>query len=343
VRKRHEETSAYGDGVPNLLSRSMEWIRRFFRREPAPGYWKEGSTFAFAGFIRFRPWVLPRRHYRLYVPLGYTRWRRAPLLVMIHGCKQTAAELAQGTRITALADAHGALVLMPHQSDAANPYRCWNWFDARTVAGKGEAAIVAKMIRSVAASWRADPARIMVAGMSAGGALAAILGLRYPKLVRAVATHSGIACGAAASAYTVLTAMKRGPETDVAQIAREARTSADIVVPLLAIQGAVDDVVAARHAWALARQYLVLNGVAVPDGGATTVPPPDFDARDATAAAHVAHTREWRRDGRPLVRLVEIDWLGHAWSGGDPALPFNEGAPPDATAMIGEWLAALPR
>ena len=140
-----------------------------------------------------------------------------------------------------------------------------------------------------------------------------------------------------------LTVIKRGPETDVAKIAADARTSADIAVPLLAIQGTVDDVVAPLHAAALARQYLVLNGVAVPDGSASTLPPADFDARDATTLPHVTHTREWRRDGHPLVRLVEIEWLGHAWSGGDPTLPFNDGAPPDATAMIGDWLGALSR
>lgn len=325
------------------LARLSSWLRALFRREPPPGRWVEDTAFAFAGFIGFRPWVLPRRNYRLYVPRGYTRWRRAPLLVMIHGCRQTATELAQGSRIAALADAQGALILMPDQSDAANPYRCWNWFDARTVAGKGEAAIVAKMIRNVAASWRADPARIVVAGMSAGAALAAILGLRYPGLVRSVVTHSGIACGAAASVLTVLPVMKRGPETDVAKIAQDARASADISIPLLAIQGSFDEVVTPRHADAIARQYLVLNGVAVPDGGATTLPPADFEAHDATTMPHATRTREWRREGRPVVRLVEIELLGHAWSGGDASLPFNDAAPPDATAMIGDWLAALPR
>jgi poly(hydroxyalkanoate) depolymerase family esterase len=329
--------------VPELLTRFASWLRRLFRREPAPGRWVEDSTFSFAGLIGFRPWMLPRRKYRLYVPRGYTRWRRTPLLVMIHGCKQTASELAQGSRITALADAQRALVLMPDQSDAANPFRCWNWFDARTVAGKGEAAIVAKMIRTVARSWRADPARVVVAGMSAGAALAAILGLRYPGLVRAVVTHSGIACGAAASAYTVLAVMKHGPETDIAKIASDARASGDVSIPLLAIQGTFDDVVAPRHAEALARQYLVLNGVEVPGGSAATLPPAEFDARDATTPPHITRTREWRRAGRPVVRLVEVELLGHAWSGGDASLPFNDGAPPDATAMIGDWLASLSR
>ena len=266
-----------------------------------------------------------------------------PLLVLLHGCKQTDAELAQGTRITALADAQGILVLMPRQTAAANPYGCWNWFDRRTTAGKGEAAIVAKMIGAVAKRWRADPARVVAAGMSAGAALAAILGVRHPEIVRAVVTHSGIACGAAASPFTALSVMKRGPETDVARIGNNARGSDDIHVPLLAIHGSSDDVVSSRHADALARQYLALNGVSVPDGAPTTLPPPDAETRDASVLPYVLHTREWRRDNVAVVRLVEIGSIGHVWSGGDETLPFNHAKSPDATAMLGAWLAALAR
>lgn len=329
--------------MPSLFSAPIAWIKRLFRREPAPGRWIEGSTFAFSGVIGLHPFIVPKRTYRLYIPRGYGRRPRAPLLVMLHGCKQTADELAQGTRIAPWADANRVLVLMPEQTEDANPYRCWNWFDARTMAGKGEAAIVAKMIEKVAGRWRADADRILVSGMSAGGGLAAILGVRYPELVRAVATHSGIACGAARSAYTALPVMKRGPETDVAAIATAARGSRDVRVPLLAVHGAVDDIVAPRHAEALVRQYLALNGIEVPAGGETSLPPPFIDTRDATRIPHVTRTREWHRNGVPVVKLVDVQSLGHAWSGGDASLPFNDALAPDATALVGAWLSALPR
>ena len=120
--------------------------------------------------------VWPRRAYRLYVPATAAA-RDAPLIVLIHGCRQTAEDLARGTRIAALADALGALVLMPHQKDGANPERCWNWFDGPTAAGRGEAAIVAAMIRKVRRRHQVDPARVCVAGMSAGAALAAVCSL----------------------------------------------------------------------------------------------------------------------------------------------------------------------
>jgi poly(3-hydroxybutyrate) depolymerase len=124
---------------------------------------------------------------------------------------------------------------------------------------------------------------------------------------------------------------------------RARKVEGDVAVPLLAIHGAVDDLVAARNAAGLARQFLALNGVPVPDGSETTLPPPDAESRDASTLPYLQRTREWRQDGRAIVRLVEIEGLGHAWSGGDPSVPFNDGAAPDATAMIGKWIEEAAR
>jgi poly(hydroxyalkanoate) depolymerase family esterase len=326
---------------PSLWSRVKARVGGWFGR-PAPfGRWVKGGAWSLHGLVATQPLLIPRRRFRLYVPRGWTRRSPAPLLALIHGCQQTAEEFAAGTRIEAFADRAGALVLMPRQKRTANPFRCWNWFDRRTAAGKGESAIVAAMLRKVLRRYRADPARVVAAGISSGAGLAAILGVRCPALVRGVVAHSGIACGAADSAFTALTVMQRGPETDVAAIAVEARRASgtDAPVRLLVVQGRDDAVVASRNAAALARQYLALNGVVVPGGAATTLPAPDRDERDATDLERVVRTREWSRDGRPLVRLVEVDGLGHAWGGGDAALPYNDAAAPDATAMLDEWLA----
>ena len=326
---------------PSLWSRLKARVAGWFGRPLPAGRWERGGAFSIHGLVGTQPLLIPRRRFRLYVPRGWARGTPAPLVALIHGCQQTAEEFAQGTRIEALADRIGALVLMPRQKRTANPYRCWNWFDPRTADGKGEAAIVAAMIRKVQRRYRADPARVVAAGISSGAGLAAILGVRFPWLVRGVVAHSGIACGAAASAFTALTVMKLGPETDVAGIAADARRASGTEAPvrLLAVHGGDDAVVASRNAAALVRQYLALNGVDVPGGAATTLPPPDRDERDATDLMRVVRTREWSRDGRPLVRLVEVEGLGHAWSGGDAALPYNDAAPPDATAMLEAWLA----
>lgn len=327
-----------------LRSNVRSWFRRLTGKPVEAGRWLDGHAFSWHGIVGFRPWVFPRRGYRLYIPAGWSKRTAAPLIALIHGCRQTPEEFARGTRIEAAANRAGVLVLMPDQKDHANPWRCWNWFDTRTAHGNGEAAIVAAMIDKVAREFAADRARIVVAGMSSGAALAAILGLRFPKLVRGAFVHSGIACGAAKSALTALTVMRRGPETDIAIIARAARRDAgdERRVPITIVQGTDDDTVARLNGEALARQYLAFNGVDVPDGASTTLPEPDRNDREMVGARSV-RTREWRRDAQPLVRLVEVNDLAHAWSGGDDALPYNDRAPPDATAVLVDWAATLAR
>lgn len=326
-----------------LWSRTKEALARWFHREPAPGRFESGSKFAWRGWITTAPFVWPSRDYLVYVPRGRPRFGRAPLLVWCHGCKETPEEFAHGTRVTELADRTGCVVLLPRQKSTANPWRCWNWFERRTQRGRGEAAIVAAQIRRVQRRHRVDPARVLVAGISAGGALAAVLGVRYPRLVRAVAVHSGLACGAASSALTALSIMARGPDQDVAAIATQARIREaphDVRVPLLAVHGAGDEIVAPRNAVALVRQFLRLNGHPAAAGGDLTVPPAaDAERTDALADGRSMVVREWRRDGRLVARHVEVIGLGHAWSGGDAALPFNDAAPPDATALVGDFFA----
>jgi poly(hydroxyalkanoate) depolymerase family esterase len=325
-----------------LWDRAKALVGRLFRGEPAPGRFESGSKWSLRGFLAVAPFVFPSRDYLVYVPKGRTRWSRAPLVVLCHGCRQTPEEFAQGTRIAELADRQGFVVLLPRQKDSANPWRCWNWFDLRTMQGKGEAAIIAAQIRSVRRRYRCDRKRVLVAGMSAGGAMAAVMGVRYPGLVRAVAVHSGLACSAAKSPLTALGVMQRGPEQNVGEIADDARAEAPagaVPVPRLAIHGDGDAIVAPRNAVALVRQYLRLNNHPAGAAGATSAdwPAPDHEQRTTLAGGRVETVREWRIDGRLVARHVEVTGLGHAWSGGDAALTYNDAAPPDATALVGAF------
>jgi poly(hydroxyalkanoate) depolymerase family esterase len=286
------------------------------------------------------PSVWPRREYLIYIPRGWSRWKSAPLLVLCHACKQTPEEIVEATRMTAFADRHGWLILLPRQKESANPWHCWNWFDRRTAGGNGEAAIVAAQIELVLREYRADPRRVVVAGMSAGGALAAVLGVRHADLVHATVVHSGLACGAAASPMTAIAVMKRGPDTDVERIAIDARRNARVNplrVPLLAVHGDGDDIVAPRNAVALVRQYLRLNGhpgIESPAVANTVLPVADAESRQSGADGRTMTTRDWRVAGKLVARLVTVNGLGHAWSGGDAKFPHNDAHAPDATALI---------
>jgi poly(hydroxyalkanoate) depolymerase family esterase len=327
----------------SLWQRTKSWIARLLRREIAPGRFESDAKFAWHGWLAGMPLVWPRREYLVYVPRGWSRWRRAPLLVLCHACKQTPEEIAEATRMTALADQLGWLILLPRQKESANPWHCWNWFDQRTAEGNGEAAIVAAQIETVVRQYRADSRRVLVAGMSAGGALAAVLGVRHADLIHATIVHSGLACGAAQSPMTALGVMKRGPETDVERIAidvrRKARADA-LRIPLLAIHGDADDIVAPRNAIALVRQYLRLNGhpaIESPMVSDATLPAADAESRETGVDGRTVTTRDWRVGGRLVARLVTINGLGHAWSGGDPKFPYNDAHAPDATALIGTF------
>jgi poly(hydroxyalkanoate) depolymerase family esterase len=330
--------------VGKLLGRVVAWLRRIFGREEVPGRFEPGKRFAWGGRLASAPFLWPSREYLVYVPRNHQRRRRVPLLVLCHGCKQTPEDIARGTRIAALADERGFIVLLPRQSEDANQWRCWTWFDSRTAGGGGEAAIVAAQMKEIMGRYRIDRTRVIAAGMSAGGALAAVLGVRYPALVKAVVAHSGLPCGAASSPMKALRVMADGPDQDVGAIGDSARRKApprSLPVPLLAIHGGKDDVVVPRHAIALVVQYLRLNGHPAAGEGANamgTLPTPDRETRTALPSGREEIAREWRIDGRLVARYVEIATLGHAWSGGDAALPFNDAQAPDATALLGAFI-----
>jgi poly(hydroxyalkanoate) depolymerase family esterase len=310
----------------------------FGRRAPEPCRFEPGRKWALSGLLAVAPWIWPRRRYLVYVPRGHSRWRRAPLLVLIHGCRQTPEEIAAATRITTLADELACLVLLPRQNPRANPYGCWNWFDRMTARGWGETAIVAAQVRAVRRRYRIDRRRVFVAGMSSGGALAAVLGVRRPGLFAGVFVHSGVACGAASSAFAALGVLKIGADTNVARIALAAREHADssaLPVPLTVVQGTRDDVVAPVNATQLVRQYLALNGHPLAGTGARDeLPPADATSAASPSDGRVVTTSEWRIAGRMVVRLVLVDGLGHAWSGGDDRYPYNDPHPPDATSLL---------
>jgi poly(hydroxyalkanoate) depolymerase family esterase len=330
--------------LAKLRSRIRDLFVSIFRRKPPePGRFISGSKFSWRGWLASGTWIWPSRDYLLYVPRGYGGWRRRALIVLMHGCKQTPEIIAGGTRITAEADANGWLVLLPRQSAKANPWSCWNWFDAATGAGRGEAAIVAAQVKAVRRTHRIHPRKIYAVGMSAGGGLAAALGVRHPKLFAGVLIHSGVACGAASAPLAAMRVLTHGADTDYERVATDARADAPrraLPVPLLVISGADDPVVAEINAIQLVRQYLVFNGKLTPSSGPPDMlPPPDHETISTLAAGRSVRVDDYRDGRRVLVRWVRVTGLAHAWSGGDDAFPYNDPNPPDATALLAEFVA----
>lgn len=254
------------------------------------------------------------RRYRVYVPSAWDGRRRLPLVIMLHGCTQNPEDFATGSTMNEAAEREGVVVVYPEQPARANSRTCWNWFDsAHQAAGKGEPAIIAAVTRAVLANWNADPQRVYVAGLSAGGAMAAIMGVAYPRLYAGVGIHSGVPFAAATSVAHALPAMHGKPAGPlVVPFAPGAARPA-----LIVLHGDSDGVVSPLNAELIAEQWRASGSAAARDSG--------------TTAGH-AWSR-WR-DRPARVELWRIGGLGHAWSGGNPAGTFADANGPRAADVM---------
>jgi poly(hydroxyalkanoate) depolymerase family esterase len=283
------------------------------------------------------------RHVFLYTPPGLDEAVAAPAVVMLHGCTQGAASFATGTAMNAEADRRGFVVVYPEQSRDANQQGCWNWFQSEQQRRDGaEPSFIAGATRAAIECRAIDPARVYVAGLSAGGAMASIMAATHPDLFAAVAVHSGLAYGSARTLPAAVAAMRSGagdPEA-MGRAAHAAMGRAARPVPSLVIHGRADQVVCPVNGEEVARQWLAANRLAANgsfDG--------DFRRPTETSSERGAHgrtvtARRWAdRDGRVLQELVEIDGLGHAWSGGTPRGSHTDPRGPSATAAIWEFFS----
>lgn len=271
--------------------------------------------------------------YRLYLPSGSSRRDSLPLIVMLHGCKQDPVSFAEGTRLNTLAEERRYAVLYPEQSAHSNPLRCWNWFESASLAGQGEAALIARLIDQITERRPIDPKRVYVVGMSAGGAMACILAVRHSRLFSACAVHSGLMYGAASSPMQALDAMRSGPSAATIEKARqlvdEAGGSA-VIVPTIVIHGDHDTTVNPANADKIIEQLKVRAKIVDSTAGAL------FPSRERriNSGGRTYRQQDYMRKGRNVLRKVLVEGLGHAWSGGDARYEFNDANGPDASQLI---------
>ncbi len=227
------------------------------------------------------------------------------LVVMLHGCAQGADDLARGTRMNAAAESAGVMVIYPEQPASANPQRCWNWFSPeQTTRGRGEVALLAGLIDSVARADGISARRVSLVGISAGAAMAASLAVAYPERYAALALHSGVAALAAKDVMAGLAVMRGGP-ADVSALgvaAVSAMGDRARAIPVIALHGADDKIVASANLRAIVAQWTIVNG------------------------------------GRAPVEEHLLVGVGHAWSGGSAEGTFTAPAGADATGMIMAFL-----
>ncbi|MFZ1427213.1 MAG: PHB depolymerase family esterase [Geminicoccaceae bacterium] len=269
------------------------------------------------------------RTYKLYVPSTY-QGHSMPLVVMLHGCTQSPDDFAAGTQMNKLAEEHGCLVVYPAQSSSANISRCWNWFNAQDQhRDRGEPALIAGITRQVMDDYAVDPQRVFIAGLSAGGAAAAVMAATYPDLYAAVGVHSGLAHGAATDMPSALAAMRSGG-TVAAQERRSGR-----LVPTIVFHGDQDSTVHPRNGDQVIAQARI-------SGPAGLQPTATVLRGQAPGGRSFSRTLHADPDGRSILEQWVIHGAGHAWAGGSTAGSYTDPEGPDAGREMLRFFLANP-
>ncbi|MFZ1389263.1 MAG: PHB depolymerase family esterase [Thiolinea sp.] len=266
------------------------------------------------------------REYKLYIPSSYGQ-KPLPLVIMLHGCTQTADDFAAGTAMNQLAEELGFLVAYPNQTASANNKRCWNWFktqDQQT--NQGEPAIIAGLTQAIIRDYQADKQRVYIAGLSAGGAMAAIMGATYPKLYAAVGVHSGLAVGSATNVISALAAMNKGS----CRVKEITQNSASFV-PTIVFHGDNDSVVHLRNGeqvYAQAEQRLKASNDDYFNDNAFQLEQEQIKPKQGRS-----YTRACLNDAQGLAHIEywTIHGAGHAWSGGNASGSYTDPQGPNAS------------
>ncbi|HEX5344513.1 MAG TPA: PHB depolymerase family esterase [Duganella sp.] len=281
----------------------------------APGKWLTSHVPTAAG---------PQMRYWLYLPNRLS----APegLVVMLHGCHQTATQFAQGTRMNLRAEKYGYAVLYPQQLVSHHAQRCWKWYERATQQGGGDVPTIISMIQNVLTQYTINRSRIYVAGISAGAGMANILALNYPRLFAAVGLHSGPVFGAGHNTLSGIGIMRHGAGLHADMAAHDIlqRYPDFPGMPAILIQGGSDNIVRPINQAQLMRQSLLLNRLSGP---------PKITDKPRS------RLHDFYLGRKLMLRVAHIEQLDHAWSGGDSTQPFTAKAAPDASRLMLDFFA----
>lgn len=333
-----------------LGARLKEQIRQHWREfrmptpaaEPtshgSPGVVPEGERFVTASYTNY----VGTRSYKLYIPSGY-HGQPLPLVVMLHGCTQNPDDFAAGTQMNALAEAQLCFVAYPAQTHAANSSKCWNWFKASDQQRDGgEPSIIAGLTRQIADNYSIDPQRIYVAGLSAGGAMAATMATTYPDLYAAAGVHSGLPHGAAQNLPAALAAMQGSQRLSRSPHATGGSRTDAACAPTIVFHGDRDTTVHPCNGEQVTAQSMSSHAAPGASGAKDAL---RVTVQTGKVPNGHAYTRSTHHDasGQPLVEHWLIHGAGHAWSGGSPRGSYTDSKGPDASREMLRFFSEHPQ
>ncbi len=305
--------------MPTGLTRLPAMLRRDGGERPA-GRWIRRRYTGTAG----------TRLYDVYVP-GGARRGRMPMVLLLHGCRQTGTDFGRDSGFAELADTAGFVLVMPRQEVQHQLQRCWRWYDAEhQQRDEGEPAILRGIVDDVPLvlpGGRIDRRRVFVAGLSAGGAMALILATTYPDVFAAAGVHSATAYRSATRGVNALGAMAaRGAGPDSGAAGRMA--------PVVLLHGTDDAIVRPPNADRIVDQWLASRRGAVNGPGRAAVRPLASTKALVVGGRRCLRTRWYTVGGRRVLEYWRVDGLGHAWSGGSARAAFIDRAGPSAAQVM---------
>lgn len=285
--------------------------------------------------------------YFVYTPESYQVGTAAPLVVMLHGCSQTAIDFATGTAMNVLAEQQSFIVVYPQQTSNYNQGLCWNWFlPANQVRGRGEPASIVGIVQSVqqnTALWTIDPTRVYVAGLSAGAAMAVILGVVYPDVFAAIGVHSGLEYQAANTLNSGFKAMRNGGPDPQQQGRSAYMAMGDLarIVPTIVFHGTSDTTVAPVNGNQTLQQWMETDQLASNNTYSVAFNRPTNVTSGQVPNGYAYVVATWNAtNGNEVQSYWKIGGMGHAWSGGNPAGTFTDPRGPNASAAMYNFFMA---
>jgi poly(hydroxyalkanoate) depolymerase family esterase len=297
------------------------------------GSWSSGTVKNTSGSLDYKVWV----------PSGYNRQKPVALVVMLHGCTQKTEELATISGMNDLAEKENFLVVYPEQTATANPLRCWNWFDPKHQSrDAGEPSLIAAIVLDVRSKYSVEAERTYAVGISAGAAMAVVMGVTYPELFAGLATVIGVEYKAGTTVEGGLAAMKVGGPDPVQQgllgfqAIQKSAVGSKKRMPVIAFHGTKDPYLNPINTDQLIAQWAETNDYL--DDGKSNDSVNMNSPRETKGSVPNGYnfTKYSYQDskGQLLMERWVIEGLGHAWPGSPVTNPFADPKGPNATAEI---------